>query len=163
MEVKVKKCIDCGKVETPKWYSGPKCRICYRKIWDKKYKSKDPERWKKYHRDYMRNRAKNDKNFKIAADLRSRLTHAVSGKYKSGSAIKDLGCSLSTFVKYIESKFQSYMTWDNYGRKGWHLDHIIPLNSFDLSNIIEFKKACHYTNLQPLWWYDNMSKGAKIN
>ena len=53
------------------------------------------------------------------------------------------------------------MSWDNRGQFGWHIDHVIPLNKFDLTNANEFKTACHYTNLQPLWWQANLSKGRK--
>lgn len=54
------------------------------------------------------------------------------------------------------------MNWDNHGRRGWHLDHIIPISSFDLSNREEFLKAVHYTNIQPLWAIDNLRKSNKI-
>ena len=52
------------------------------------------------------------------------------------------------------------MCWDNYGKFGWHIDHIIPLSS--ASSEEEIFKLCHYTNLQPLWAFDNLSKGNKI-
>jgi len=50
------------------------------------------------------------------------------------------------------------MSWDNYGYYGWHVDHIIPLSAFDLTDPIQFKKAMYYTNLQPLWMEENLAK-----
>src|SRR5208283_4928817 len=78
----------------------------------------------------------NDLNFKLKESLRTRLSKAVRRKTKSGSAVKDLGCSMDEFRSYIESKFNSGMNWENYGR--WHLDHIMPLCKFDLTNRKEF-------------------------
>lgn len=106
-------------------------------------------------------RISQDLNYKISVMLRGRLTKALRGKYKSGSAVKDLGCSIEQFKSYLESKFKPGMTWENYGRTGWHIDHIIPLSSFNLADKNEVKKACHYTNLQPLWASDNLRKSGK--
>jgi len=57
------------------------------------------------------------------------------------------------------------MTWDNYGSGpgSWNIDHIIPLSSFDLTDREQFLEACHYTNLQPLWFEDNMEKGSQLD
>ena len=88
------------------------------------------------------------------------MLQAIKSNQKAGSAVRDLGCSIKEFKACIESKFQHGMTWDNHGFHGWHLDHIIPLSKFDLTDREEFLKACHYTNIQPLWAYDNLSKGA---
>jgi hypothetical protein len=100
---------------------------------------------------------------RLRKNLRRRLSAALKGNYKTGSAIKDLGCSIEFFKSYLESKFQQNMNWDNYGFYGWHIDHIKPLWSFDLTNPIELRQAVHYTNLQPLWAIDNYKKKNKLS
>jgi hypothetical protein len=68
-----------------------------------------------------------------------------------------LGRHVTEFIQYLEAKFQSGMSWEN--RHLWHIDHIQPLASFDLTDPIQRAKAFHYTNLQPLWAADNLRKG----
>mgnify|MGYP000046404661 CR=1 FL=1 len=116
-----------------------------------------------YQRKYKFSRRRLDVNFRISLSLRSRFCIAIKNNEKTGSAIRDLGCSIQELKQRLESKFQEGMTWDNYGRAGWHIDHIIALSRFDLSNREELLKACHYSNLQPLWAKDNMRKGCKMN
>ena len=100
--------------------------------------------------------------YKIRASLRTRLYLAVKGGYKNGSAVRDLGCSIEEFKRYIEVLFSEGMTWENWGRdKGrWHIDHKKPLSAFDLKDRAQFLEAAHYTNLQPLWSEENLSKGG---
>lgn len=114
-------------------------------------------------RNYIVEREKVDVKFKLANSMRKRIVCALRQKQKSGSVVRDLGCSIEEFIKYIESKFEDGMSWSNRGKFGWHLDHIKPLCSFDLSNREEFLSACNYKNIQPLWWYDNLKKGGKSN
>ena len=71
-----------------------------------------------------------------------------------------LGCNFETARKHIESLFKPGMSWDNYGK--WHMDHIIPCASFDLRCPVQQLACCYYKNLQPLWAFDNMSKGSQI-
>jgi predicted nucleic acid-binding Zn ribbon protein len=107
-------------------------------------------------------RRSHDLNYKMRSTLRARLNCAIKNGQKAGSAVKDLGCTIADLKTYLESKFLLGMSWDNWSKDGWHIDHIEPLSKFDLTNPEEFKKACHYTNLQPLWAKDNISKSNKI-
>lgn len=95
-------------------------------------------------------------NRRLARNLRSRLNQAIRNSYKTGSAVTDLGCTVDELKTYLEGKFVSGMSWSNYGE--WQIDHIKPLCTFSLYDPIELKKACHYTNLQPLWAHSNLEK-----
>jgi len=110
--------------------------------------------------EHERNRKANDIQYRLACNLRSRLRRAISGNYKSGSAVSDLGCSIAALKEHLEKQFQPGMSWDNYG--DWHIDHIKPLSSFNLEDREQLLVACNYTNLQPLWAADNIRKGNKI-
>ena len=81
---------------------------------------------------------------------------------KYTSSTHSIGCDYETLEKYLESKFTDGMNWDNHALDGWHIDHIIPLDYYDLSDPKQFKEACHYTNLQPLWADENIQKSNKI-
>lgn len=117
-------------------------------------KVKAKRKYERYH---------NDINYKLSAVLRCRFIRALKGNAKRGSAVRDLGCTIEEFKVYIENKFKVGMTWDNWSRDVWHLDHKIPLCAFDLNNPIELKKAVHYTNLQPLWATENLKKNGNLN
>ena len=114
-------------------------------------------------KSYCKNKRKTDIQFRLSCNLRSRLKSAIKGNYKAGSAVKDLGCTVEQLKQYLESKFKPGMTWDNWTVDGWHIDHIKPLASFDLTDRNQLLEACHYTNLQPLWAKDNLSKGDSVS
>ena len=130
----------------------------HRKHPEYSYKMSTEQKKRKYEREKLRE--KTDIYTKISRALRKRLRIAIKRGQKSGSAVRDLGCSIKQFIVYFESKFLKDMSWGNYGK--WHIDHIIPLSSFDLTSPLDFKKACHYSNLQPLWAQDNLKKSSKI-
>ena len=143
------------KIRKSKFYFKNKPLIQqYKKIWQNNNRLRTN---KKYNLRY-----KTDINYKLRCTLRGRLNDALKGNFKSGSSVRDLGCSMDFLKSYIESKFQAGMTWENWSLRGWHIDHIKPLSSFNLTNREEFLKACHYTNLQPLWAIDNLRKLNKI-
>jgi len=136
------------------------------KEYDRNRYRKNKKKKLEYNKIYENKRLKEDPNYKIARNLRRRLRDALKSGYKIGSAVRDLGCSTLELKKRFESMFylhpttNAQMTWENYGN-GWHIDHIVPLSSFDLTDREQFLKACHYTNLQPLWAEENLKKGSK--
>jgi hypothetical protein len=72
-----------------------------------------------------------------------------------------LGCSIETMKAHLEKQFKRGMTWENHGTH-WHVDHIVPLSKFDFTNPIQAALATHYTNLQPMWASENLSKSDRI-
>ena len=123
------------------------------------YNKKHRKRIQQKHNQYVTNRSKIDLSFKLSNSLRSRLCSVIKLNSKTGSAVKDLGCTIKELKQYLEKQFQPEMTWENWSFRGWHIDHIIPLCKFNLTKRKEFLKAVHYTNLRPLWAKDNLSKG----
>lgn len=123
-----------------------------------------PEKRKQYRNKYLRKAYRENPRFRIEVNFRSRLNGALrqaGGVEKCQSCKLLMGCSPEELMVYIESKFKPGMTWQN--RKEWHIDHIRPCSSFDLM-IPEQQMACfHYTNLQPLWAYENLSKADKLS
>jgi hypothetical protein len=134
-------------------------RIAAAAAWNKA----NPER----RQDIEKRKRRRDVSYRLACYLRSRISGAlrrqlrgesVTGK-RLASAVRDLGCTITELMRHLESKFQPGMSWQNMGE--WHVDHIRPLASFDLTDILHCKAACHFTNLQPLWGPDNLAKGSK--
>jgi hypothetical protein len=108
---------------------------------------------KRYHTDIQ---------FKLADRFRKRFKKVMKEKSKSEKTLSYLGCSTEKFKEHMESQFTEGMNWNNHGFTGWHIDHIIPCSSFDLTKEEDIRKCFHYTNLQPLWGTQNMQKGSKI-
>ncbi len=123
------------------------------------YRKQTRDHIREYKRLWEQNRANTNPEYRIRKSLRSRIRHAIKNGNKSAKTMNLIGCSLEYFVAYLESKFQDGMTLDNYGE--WHIDHIRPCASFDLTDPIQQKQCFHYTNLQPLWAKDNLSKGDR--
>jgi len=113
-------------------------------------------------RNRFREKYKNNPEFKIKSLLRRRLLNAVGKDFKKGKAIEFLGCSIEEFKTHIAKQFKEGMSWENHRVDVWHIDHIKPCASFDLTKEEEQRKCFHYTNMQPLWALDNYSKGHKL-
>ena len=145
----------------------------YNKIWckqnkekikekNKKYRQENKEKINEYKRKYQKEKNKIDSIYKFRGNVRT----LIRGSFKRGTNQfrKDattetiLGCTIEEFINYIQSKFTKGMTLENHGE--WHLDHIIPLASATTEE--EIIKLNHYTNFQPLWAEENLSKGDRI-
>lgn len=136
----IKSCFECGGEYRP---SGRNQKYCSRTC---------------QNRFHHRKKRYTNVGFKLKHNLRSRLRKAISGKDVSFSTY--IGCSIADLKRHLESQFDSQMSWNNYGLNGWEIDHVKPLASFDLTDPEQLKKACHYSNLQPLWADDNRIKGC---
>ena len=90
---------------------------------------------------------------------RSIRRYLAVGQKGEMSSFEIIGCSKDDLRKHLESNFKGGMTWQNYGSY-WHIDHIVPLISAKSPE--EVKKLCHWTNLQPLTAFENISKGSKM-
>jgi len=156
------------------WYQKNKSTALLRQ---KKYRGENKEyyvtltrNWRIKHAKKLnkreRERRKNDICYALKKKLRCRISNAIklNTKFeykKDKKTLELLGAPSISFVwKHLKSKFKPGMNEKNHGE--WHIDHIIPCASFDLKCPEQQKKCFHYTNLQPLWAKDNLSKGSKI-
>jgi DNA/RNA endonuclease G (NUC1) len=139
------------------WYLKNRARLLPK---FKAYALEHSQERKAYRKEYYSKKGKIDSIYRIKQALRRRINHALRGTSKSAPTFTLLGCPIDIFRAHLEKQFKPGMSWSNYGK--WHIDHIRPCASFDLSKQEEQKKCFHYTNLQPLWALDNLHKSSRI-
>jgi hypothetical protein len=126
----------------------------------RKYKKQNQEQLKIKNRIYANTKYHNDLNYRLVRLLRGRIWKALKRNSKYSTSLELLGCSIEELKIYLEKQFVKDMNWQNYGQ--WHIDHIKPCSSFDLTDPEQQKLCFHYSNLQPLWAKDNIKKSDKI-
>lgn len=169
-------CRNCCKIENEKYRIRYKTNPTknnelklYHQNWNKRnrlkrnrylrnYRKNNPQ-LRKWHNRYYHEH-KTDPHFRLLRAMRARIYYALKGKTKDQTTRNLVGCSIPALKTHLELQFSMGMTWKNYG--DWHIDHIKPCASFDLSCPDEQKVCFHYTNLQPLWAKDNISKSDNI-
>ena len=175
----VKYCSNCGivqlKIKFNKYRGGKDglyswCISC-RRIYYNETRDQRLEYGKRYNnetrdqrREYRKNRRQTDPKFKLSCNLRNRVYQAFRAQNvrKDSRTMDILGCS-HTFVKdWIEFQIHVDMTLENYG-KVWHIDHCLPVCSFNSFNEDEMRKCFNWNNLRPIYSKDNLEKGYKIN
>lgn len=109
-------------------------------------------------------RRKYDANFRLSGSYRTLLRNYVLKKTKVPRPVSQeiFGCNQDFYRGYLESRFLDDMSWDNYSFHGWHIDHIVLISFFDLTDKTQVKQCFHYSNTQPLWCIDNIKKSDRI-
>jgi len=147
--------IEATKVRHKKWRLENKE---YNKKYEKEYRSR-PEK-----RELIRNRKRNqyqtDINFRLKELCRKRVLSALKFNHKSARTMELIGCTIGELRRHLESLFEPWMTWENQGRGGWDVDHIIACATFDLTDPEQQRACFNWSNLQPLEHIENIKKGV---
>lgn len=133
----------------------------YWREWAASKPEKMREGWRRYHE-----RRKVDPAYRLSAAVRSGINRClISGGKLRRRTFEALGYSPEELMAHLEKQFLPGMSWENYGKDGWHIDHIIPLSVFNYHTIedIDFRRCWALSNLQPLWAADNLKKNAKLD
>ena len=131
----------------------------HRTGYNSKYYFKNKQRLLKEVAAYSAHKRKTDVNWRLRLNLRNRVYLVLKGYSKSAHTMELIGCTMIELWKHLESKFQPWMTRENYGL--WHVDHIKACAKFNLADPAQQRICFHWSNLQPLWARDNLSKGAR--
>ena len=141
------------------------------KLWSTTNKSKSNQIKKNYklrNLDKVRESARlyqklcrQDSGKRLSKNLSKSIWECLKSKKAKRSWKSLVNFTLDDLINHLQNKFKDGMTWENYGRTGWHIDHIRPCASFNLLNEDEQLQCFHFSNLQPLWAFDNINKGAK--
>lgn len=163
----------CKSCTRDYWQSYNQRPDSIKRIWDYRRLTKTKERRRSYlwvyrrkpknkakQAAYKRIRLKNDHAFRLTHNIRVRINRAIKGQIKSNHTIELVGCDVGFLRRWLEAKFLPGMTWENYG--DWHVDHIMPCASFDLSDPVQQRTCFRWTNLQPLWEKENLAKSDKV-
>ena len=172
-------CKDCKKTYDASYRPKNAKRFLPRR---RRYYSEHRSQWAEYARKegvrvrinarmrvHNKKKRREDPEFKLVENLRSRLHGALNGRSKSAPTLELLGCSVAVAKWFLEQQFcpdpdtGEMMTWDNHGPRGWHVDHIVPFDAVDMADPSQQRRVCHVSNLQPLWWRENLSKGHRVD
>ena len=159
------------KAEKKAYYNKNKERLLIKQL---KYAKENNEKIKHYKKNYYQENkpkiyayVKNRMDTDSLYSFRSKISHSILSSFKRKGFKKAskteaiLGCTIKQFTKHILSLCPKGVSENDFGRYGYHLDHIIPISAANTED--EITILCHYTNYQPLWWRDNIIKSNKLS
>jgi hypothetical protein len=164
-------CRACLKITNDKWYQSSKDE---RSDYYKTYRKENKEYYNTYctnhyhtnkelYREWNREKYSTDLGFKLKHVTSARINQALKlyQTIKTSRTIEYLGCSVEEYALYLEQQFSEDMNWNNYGEH-WEIDHIKPIDAFNLDIEEELYAAFHYKNTQPLSKVENRIKSNKF-
>jgi hypothetical protein len=167
-------CIECNFIYNNNYFKNNSQKILNRSI---NWRNSNLERCRKIEEKYRANHKedctqrilawkqyqyKTNAEYRLVENLRGRFLKAIRNNQKSGHTLELLDCTIEELKQHLESQFEPGMTWDNYGKDGWEIDHIIPCAYFDLTKEENQRICFNYRNLQPLWARDNYKKSDEV-
>ena len=178
-----KPCMDCTVPLTEdnhKDYTGPRCKVCYRKVKrdrkrvkyqaDPEFREKLQERCRQYHKDPEKRALINERRrkhyaedpiFRLRINLSNRINDALKSESKSANTEWLIGMPFDQFKDWIETQFEPDMTWDNHGDH-WEIDHVRPCASFDLTEEAQQRACFNWSNQRPTRVSENREKEDKL-
>lgn len=173
------KCTICGKLGTirkPSFEKERECRKCH-KIYPTTREFFSPtthshlgisrtcKECRKVQQAKRMREKRLDGRFKLHANMSAAVRMALLEKKGGRQWEKLVGYTCEELAEHLEKQFLIGMTWDNYGLKGWTIDHIIPVSAFNFTsaNDMDFHRCWALSNLQPMWHPDNMEKRMKVD
>jgi len=126
-----------------------------------KWRKANPDKARAIRNRYAVKKRKEDVGTRLRHNLRSRLNSLLRGRPKASTTMALVGCSIAFLKEHLVARFQPGMSWENYGKGGWDVDHARPCASFDLTDPAQQRECFHYSNLQPMWHLPNLKKSDK--
>lgn len=166
-------CRECERENSRQWKAANKAHtLQYTREWkatNKEYVSEYNSKYSIENRNEIQKRSTayhimryhNDVNFRLARQIRDKCNRVMKSVRPSKDALDILGCSQKFFKAWLQYNFTSEMNFENYG-KVWHIDHLIPISKFNLTDDTEMRKCFHWTNCQPMLARKNQSKNNRV-
>lgn len=147
-------------------------------MWQKNYRNNNKEKIRKQITAWERNKRKTDPIFRVRKNISRLITKSLKNDKIGYSVFNFLSYTTKELRNYLESKFDTWMSWNNYGKYNkntwndsdqstwtWNIDHIIPQSFLPFNSMEEenFQKCWSLTNLRPYSAKQNLIDSNRRN